>query len=80
MIPRPTLRITFLNDISQEQFAFPALTLSCGNSGLCAKESTAQEIVGVKLSPQLFLPPPANNRAGSNIWTPLICLSLLSAE
>lgn len=34
----------------------------------------------MKLSPQLFLPPSANNRAGPNIWAPLICPSLLSAK
>lgn len=34
----------------------------------------------MKLSPQLFLPPSANNRAGPNIRAPLICPSLLSAK
>lgn len=30
--------------------------------------------------PQLFLPLTANNRAAANVWAPLICPSLLSAE
>lgn len=51
-ITRPTIQNktvhiklhAFLHDLSQEQFAFPALPVSSGNSGLHAR------IVGVKLS------------------------------